>query len=166
MSNDFLQNNSFTLTIQKTPNVALNLTTCSIPSIGMSHTEIGTPFSWIKEPDTKVNFSELPITFKLRENLDGYLEIFNWMMGLGFPESFQQYADLKGANEPSRKNIFSDITITILTNKNNPNLRVTFLDAFPTFLSQVDFDTMVDDAVMSDIAASFEYQRFTIEALT
>lgn len=165
MANDFLQNNQFSLTFTKAPNLAINLQTCSIPGLGMSHTEIGTPFSFLKEPDTKINFSEFPVTFKLKENFDGYLEIFNWMLGLGFPESFTQYANLKGVGEPTRKNIFSDITLTVLTNKNNANLRVVFKDAFPTFLSQVDFDTQTEDATMIDVAASFEYHMFTIEEL-
>jgi hypothetical protein len=167
MANDFLQNSQFTLSFLKLPNVVLRLQTCSIPSLGMSHSEVGTPFSWIKEPDTKVTFSEFPITFKLDENFDGYLEVFNWMMGLSFPEDFSQYRDLKGDVPPQdRTNIFSDATLSVLTNANNPNIRVNFVGAFPTFLSQVDFETTNEDAMNIDIAASFEYQRFSIEKLS
>lgn len=166
MVNDFLQNSQFTMSFTKLPNVMLNLQTVSIPSIGLSHQEIGTPFSFIKEPNTKLQYSPLPVTFKLQENLDGYFDIFNWMVGLGFPESFDQYQTLQGDKPTDRTNLFSDAIISILTNKNNPNLRVKFVAAFPTFLSEVPFSTMETDAVMPDVAASFEYQRFTIEKLS
>lgn len=165
MVNDFLQDSQFTLSFDKLPNATLRLQNCSIPSLGLSHSEIGTPFSWLKEPDTKLNFSEFPITFKLDENFDGYLEVFNWMMGLSFPESFDQYAELKGPEQYGRTRIFSDATLTVLTNKNNPNLRVTFRDLFPTFLSQVDFQTTNEDVMNIDVAASFEYHLFKVEKL-
>lgn len=166
MVNDFLQNSQFTMTFTKLPNVMLYLQTVSIPSVGLSHEDVGTPFSWMKEPNTKLNYSPLPVTFKLQENLDGYLEILNWMIGIGFPESFDQYKALQGDDPKSRRNIFSDATISVLTNANIPNLRVNFVEAFPSFLSQVDFNTTENDATMIDIAAQFEYQRFTIEKIT
>ena len=163
MVNDFLQSTQFTLSFAKIPEATLRLQSVSIPSLGISHTEIGTPFSFLKEPDTKVNFSELPVTFKLDENFEGYLSVFNWMMGIGFPKEFPQYASLEAG---SHRSIFSDATLTVLTNSNLPNLRVSFRDAFPTFLSQVDFNTMATDAETLDIAASFEYHLFTVESIS
>lgn len=163
MANDFLQNSQFLLSFSKIPSVALNLQTVSVPSLGLSHSQIGTPFSFLKEPDTKVNFSELQVTFKLDENFSTYLEIFNWIMGMSFPEDFEQYANLE---QGSHKNIFSDATLTILTNSNIPNLRIEFRDLFPTFLSQVDLAVNDTDATTLDMAASFEYHLFKIHPLT
>lgn len=161
--NDFLQNTQFQLSFAKIPKTVLKLQSVSVPSLGLSHAEIGTPFSWLKEPDTKVNFSELQVTFKLDENFETYLEIFNWIMGISFPEEFTQHEDLADGDH---KNIFSDATLTVLTNSNIPNLRITFRDLFPTFLSQIDFEVTADDATTIDMAASFEYHLFKIEALT
>jgi hypothetical protein len=164
---DLLQQNQFTVTFNKISNTVITLQTAPIPSVAGSHTNVGTPFSWIKEPDTKGVYSPWNISFKLDENLDGYLDIFNWWQGLYFPHSHQEYRDLKGnVEESNRRNIFSDATVNILDNTNHLNVRVNFRDMFPTTISEVPFKTDVLDAVPIDVTATFEYQSFTLEKIT
>ena len=38
-------------------------------------------------PGDKMEFEDLNVRFLVDENLENYMEIQNWMRGLGFPES-------------------------------------------------------------------------------
>lgn len=165
MSNQFQTQNNFQLAFTRLPNVMINLQQCNIPSIQMTHSQVGTPFSFIKEPDTKINYGDFMVSFKLDENFDSYLEIFNWMKGLGFPKDFTQYSNLKGDAFNKRENIFSDATLTTLTNASNSNVRVEFQNMFPITLSEIDFSTMLTDANNIDVFASFAYDTFDIYKL-
>lgn len=164
---DLLQQNQFSVSFNKIANTTITLQTAPIPGVSGTHTNVGTPFSWLKEPDTKGVYSPWNITFKLDKNLDAYLDIFNWWQGLYFPHSYDQYTALKGdVEESNRRNLFSDATLNILDNFNHLNLRVNFRDVFPVSLSEVPFTTEVDDAKHIDVTASFEYRSFTIEKIT
>ena len=46
-------------------------------------------------PGDKMEFEDLNVRFLVDENLENYMEIQNWMRGLGFPESFQEIYDLQ-----------------------------------------------------------------------
>jgi hypothetical protein len=41
----------------------------------------------------------LLIKFLVDENLENYMEIQNWMRGLGFPESLQEIYDFQNSKE-------------------------------------------------------------------
>ena len=46
-------------------------------------------------PGDKMEFEDLSVRFLVDENLENYMEIQNWMRGLGFPESLQEIYDLQ-----------------------------------------------------------------------
>lgn len=163
---DLLQKNQFTLTFAKLPTVTLYCQKAPIPRVSLSYTKIGTPFAWIKEPDTKPEFGDWTIQFKLDKNVNAYIELFNWWNGLAFPQSHDEYVALKGSVERDRRELFSDATLTILDNVNHINMRVNFVDVFPTDISEVDFQTTVQDAQFLDVNATFGYQRFTLENIS
>lgn len=131
----------------------------------MTISQVGTPFSNMKEPDTKIMFEDLVCTFKLTENFDGYLEIYNWIKGLGFSQSFTEYSNLKGDTN-NRSNIFTDVILTIYDNSSNPNIEVHLYNAFPYSLSSVNLDTTVNDATFNTIEARFAYDYHNISKIS
>jgi hypothetical protein len=44
----------------------------------------------IELPGDKLIFGDLTLRFLVDEDLENYLEIQNWMRGLGYPESLQE----------------------------------------------------------------------------
>ena len=49
------------------------------------------------DPDTssiKLTYAPLDIRFRVDEDMSNYLEIYNWMTGLGTPEDIKQYKSL------------------------------------------------------------------------
>jgi hypothetical protein len=65
----------------------------------------------------------------------------------------------KRINDP----LYSDFTLTILSNLNNPLVRVHFTDAFPISLTDVNFDTKISSETIITATAIFNYDYFTFE---
>ena len=83
-------------------------------------------------PGDHPEFGTLQITFKVDEDLANYLEIWNWLIKLGFPESFEQYAQLGNLNTGVGNGPVSDATLSILNSSMSTNLQVDFINLFPT----------------------------------
>ena len=62
----------------------------------------------------------------------------------------------------SDRNMTSDSTLTILSNKNNPIVEVRFRDMFPTSLSALNYDQSATDVDYMKANATFEYQLYEI----
>ena len=59
--------------------------------------------------------------------------------------------------------LMSDATLTILTNKNNPTLRVNFKNCFPTSLSGLDYTTQNTDTEQLTATVTFKYDIYEFE---
>ena len=77
----------------------------------------------IDRPGDKIQFGDLTIRFLVDEDLSNFMEIQNWIRGLGFPEKLSQFSDLeKEAVMPSNfenreSDIFSDGTLLDSSNR-------------------------------------------------
>jgi hypothetical protein len=106
-------------------------------------------------------FGELSVEFKVNESLDNYLEIFNWMIGLGYPSDFRQYDKLKN-NQDLDKGISSDIKVLLLDSSKASTVSVEFTDAFPIQLSPMRFDATLTNMQYVTATATFRYLKHEI----
>jgi hypothetical protein len=96
-------------------------------------------------PGDIIQFGDLSLRFLVDEDLQNYMEIQNWIRGLGFPERLSQFSDLEesglvqGNYLKDRQNIYSDGTLQVLTSSQIPNFQITFKDLFPYSLSTMTF---------------------------
>ena len=97
--------------------------------------------------------------------MKNYLEVFNWIMGLGFPDRYEQYAALKRKGKGTGDGIYSDASLTILTSAMNPNMEFTFRNVFPYSLTDVDFTTSIADVEYLEATVGFRYELFTVSTL-
>jgi hypothetical protein len=93
--------------------------------------------------------------------MSNFIEIFNWIVGLGFPETFDQYERLKN----SKDSLLTDISIVIMNSHKNPNIEVQFKDCFPTGISDVNLDTTQTDVVYPQATVSFSFVNYTIRKI-
>lgn len=141
-----------------------------IPGLSLPIMEQPTPFLDIPRPAQKLDWEPLTLTFKVDEDFANYLEIFNWIIGMGFPDNFDQYKKLVGPTGrqtpvPGYDGVFSDGTLTVLDSDNNPNIEVKFIEMFPTSLSRLDLNNTVNDTERVDCTVTFQYQRFFIDRI-
>ena len=111
-----------------------------------------------------MTYGDFTLRFLVDENMENYISVYNWLNGLGFPDSAKQYEDLttdKGGIRDS-KQAFSDGTLRIL----NSNLReiaaVKFKDLFPISLTSLDFDATTSDVEYFTAEATFKYTIYEL----
>ena len=142
---------SFETNFLRMPNINYFCQRVKIPGISLANTIQSTPFANIPVEGDVLEFEDLNITFIVDEDLKNYLELYNWLIALGFPERYAQYDNEAG------KAIKSDCNIIIHTNKSNPNYSIVFKDVFPVSLGVVNFDTNNTDLEPVVVDATFKY---------
>lgn len=157
----------FRFTVKKLPNVNFFLQDANLPSLNIPWTKHPTPFVELPLSGDHIKYDPLTIKFKVDEDMQNYIELHQWMRGLGFPEDFSEHKALvdAGAVVGSGEGIFSDSSLMILTNLKNPNIELIFKDAFPISLSEVKFQTTDKDVIHLNCEAQFKYSYFDIFVL-
>lgn len=171
---NLLQASKFQLVFDRLPDMSFFCQTASIPGIHLPENIRSTPFVDMKQAGDKIIFDTLEISFLVNENLSPWKEVFAWIQGLGFPETFDQYnnlANLRPSNAigniiPSDLSPpqYSDGNLTIYSNKNNPLVTVSFKDLFPTALSSIDLDVRSSAGEqVTTASASFLYSYYDLK---
>lgn len=154
----------FRLVLEKIPNVTYFCQAASLPGLSMGQATLVNPFRDIPIAGDKVQFNELRVRFIIDEELRNWTEIYDWIVGLTYPESTEQYAELKktGDGYGPFSGLYSDANLFILSSHKNVQYNVTFTNAFPTTLTDIDMDSSLGDidAVTADV--SFLYTTYNI----
>ena len=153
----------FRLVMDRLPTVTYFSQGVVLPGISLGAATIPTPLIDYPLPGEKLTFSPFNVTFKVDEDMKNFLELYNWLVGLGSPESFNQYKRFKNANID--ENNLSDATLIILSSKYNPNLRVKFRSMFPESISELQFNTNAGDIDYLEATATFRYKDYVIESV-
>ena len=162
----------FKLILTKTPKVDFLCQSANIPGINMGTAVQPTYLKDIPVPGDKVLYDDLNIRFLVDEKMENYLALYNWITGLGYPESLEQFAQLEKTDFRTQPNIpadtdkryfeFSDATLQILSSNYKPSIHVNFVDAFPVSLSTLEFDASIADYNYFTAQATFKYTIFNI----
>ena len=170
-NNNFLSPLGFRFIVKKLPLVNFFCQSASLPSVSLTETEIPNPLIRIPLAGTKLTYAPLDIRFRVDEDMKNYLEIYNWLLGLGTPEDSSQYATLNTASNArptagdAMKGVFSDGSIVIMTSSQNPNLRISFVDLYPINLSPLQFDVTGSDVAYLEADCTLNYRQFTVESV-
>jgi hypothetical protein len=126
----------------------------------------------IPVPGDKITYSDFTLRFFVDENLTNYLQVHNWIRALGYPESIQEFIDLK-AKDPYNPDItaknplneYSDASLFIYNSSFNQIARIDFKDVFPVSLSTVNFDATAQDINYVTAEVTFKYAIYNIVVL-
>lgn len=163
-SYDFTNGALFRMTFSnRVPNVVYESYSITLPGITLGEVIQPTPLLDLRLPGDKISFEPLIFNFLVQENLANYIEIYNWMIGLGKPNSTDQRKSF--VNSSMNRNIYDDGQLTILTNKNNPIARIKFVNCWPTNLSPLTYDASITDATPLTADCTFNYHYYEFETL-
>ena len=181
---DYASPTQFRFMINQLPKVQFFTTAANIPGLSLSSLEMQTPYKEIPIVGDRLTYESLTVSFIVDEYLENYTELHNWLIGIGFPENRQQFTDFRsnksntsvagaGGNNDigvvgkttADKSMYSDATLTILSNKNNPLLEVRFSDMFPVSLSGLDYNQNVTDVEYLTASIEFRYKIYEIVPL-
>ena len=147
----------FRFNIEYLPKTNWFLTSVNLPGISLGEVIQPTPLMPTQVPGNDLTWEPLNITFLVDENLNNWRELYDWLIGIGFPNEYSEYKEQK-ANQ-----IYSDATLTILNSNMNSNYIVQFKDLFPTSISEVSFDSASSDIEGIKATATFRYLTYTYE---
>jgi len=163
---NFLSPLNFRFQVKKAPHVNFFIQKVNIPEIRIRNTAANNPFVQIPYSGEHIDYGALDIVFKVDEDLQNYLELHNWLLGLGKPENFEQYKNLEDKPSYTGDGLVSDISVMILSSTKLPNYEVTYVDAFPVSLSGLSFNTNDTDVNYLEATASFKYTYYNINKTT
>lgn len=153
LDNNLLSPLGFAFRMKRAPNVEFQVQQVSVPGMNLGAIQSPTPFVRITDPGN-ITYDDLQITFLVGENLDSYLEIFNWIEQLGRPDNLNQYSYEK-----------TDASLMVLNSAKRAVFDIQFTDIFPTSLSGLDFDSTIADVQYISATATFSFDRFYYNTL-
>ena len=174
-NNNFLSPLGFRFIVKKLPLVNFYCQSASLPSVSLQETETPNPLVRIPLAGTKLTYAPLDIRFRVDEDMKNYLEIYNWMTGLGTPVDIKQYKALNETGNRSTagtgkmgnvmQGVFSDATLVVLTSAQNANIRISFVDSYPINISPLQFDVTGSDVAYIEADCTLNYRSFTVESV-
>ncbi len=161
----FLSPLGFNFGIKKLPNTNYFVQSVNVPSVQATDVVMPTPFTNIPTIGDRLNYSEFQLSFKVDEDMTNYIELYDWLLQLHFPEDFAQAKNIY----QKQNNVdfladgpYSDATLTILNSAMNPNKEVIFEDCYPIALSDLQFSTTAASVDYIECQATFRYRMFRI----
>ena len=182
---DYASPTQFRFGIHQLPKVEFFSTAATIPAIALSDVIVPTAFKSIPMMGDQLTYDNLSISFIVDEYLENYLSIHEWMTAIGFPKNRTQFSQFKSntSNTPSTASsssndigdvqkptsvnaLFSDATLTILSNKNNPIVNVFFKDLYPIAMTGLSYNQGATDVEYLTAEITFAYQLYEIETIS
>ena len=169
---NFLSPTGFKFVLNRAPKVSFFGNEANIPELNLGVAEQPTYLKDIPLPGDKVTFGDFNFRFLVDENLDNYIEIYNWIRALGYPESVEEIKDWQKKDfdiaqpDKSTESFYSDATLEILTSTQNPNFKIKFQDMWPTNLSTLEFDATDEDISYLTADVTFKYTLYNITDLS
>ena len=179
---DYSSPTQFRFMINQLPKVQFFTTAANIPDLSLGEAVIPTPYKDIPIMGDKITFGNLDVSFIVDEYLENYVSIHNWIIGIGFPKNRKQFSSFRSdtSNNPTSaktvstdrvgnatpdRGMYSDATLTILSNKNNPIVEVRYSDMFPVSLSGLSYSQDATDVTYQTAEISFRYKLYEIVTL-
>ena len=161
---NFLAPVGFKFTLAKYPKVDFFSNSARIPEISLGTAVQSSYLKDIDIPGEKLTYGDLTIRFLVDENMQKYMAMHNWLKGIGFPETPQQFADqttnIDGVRDPLE--VFSDGSLHILNSNFQDVAIVKFNDLFPIGLTSLEFDATETDINYFTAEATMRYTVYNI----
>tara|TARA_B100000287_G_scaffold337445_1_gene323261 strand:- start:103 stop:666 length:564 start_codon:yes stop_codon:yes gene_type:complete len=165
---NFLAPTGFRLVLNRAPKVAFFANAANIPGITLGEATQPTYLKDIPTPGDKIVFDDLNIRFLVDEDLKNYMELQDWIRGLGYPETLKEIYDLQDeerdvvVKDAQAMDIYSDGTLTVLGSNQLPIFKVLFRDLWPYSLTTLQFDATETDINFFTAEVGFKYTIYNI----
>ena len=161
---NFLAPVGFKFTLAKYPKVDFFSNSARIPELSLGTAIQPSYLKDIDVPGEKLTYGDLTIRFLVDENMENYMAVHNWLKGIGFPETPQQFKDQITDTDGriDEKLVFSDGSLHILNSNFQDVAIVKFQDLFPVGLTSLEFDATETDINYFTAEVSMRYTVYNI----
>ena len=165
---NFLAPVGFKFTLAKFPKVDFFSNSARIPELNLELTRQPSYLKNIDVPGERLTYGDFTLRFLVDENMENYQSIYDWLTGLGFPETTKEFAEIikdkDGQRDP--KEAFCDGTLRILNSNYRDVAKVKFNDLFPISLTSLEFDATNTDVQFFTAEATFKYTLYKLVSNT
>lgn len=165
---NYLSPAGFKFILGHAPKVDFTCNTANIPQINLGVAIQPNYMKMLDVPGDMMTYDDLTLTFLVNENLENYLEIHNWMRGLGFPENINEFQEFRDQHtSPNKKSTLSfpelsEGKLLVLNSNYRTQFEVRFSGLFPFSLSTLQFDCRDRDYSYFTASVTFKYTIFNI----
>lgn len=155
-----LSPNGFMFNITKLPSLSFFCQQVNIPGITLGAPEFGNPFNVQPIPGETLTYDQLTVQFLVDSQMSNYKAIYNWIIALGFPQSYQQYITFTAQDTLNYSELaknYSDATLSILAGNNQTAQTIQFFDMFPITIDSLTFASTNTDVQYLVGNATFRY---------
>lgn len=146
--NPLAVSDGFRMVFHKAPNVSYFCQNFVMPAVTAQEVLVARPQIDAYFPADKLQFDPLTVTMLVAENMENYLEVYDWLnRAVKTTESADKY---------------DDISVYILSSKNNSNAKVTFYNSFPTNIGSISFNVQDSDISYAQVDVTFRYTHFEL----
>lgn len=139
--------NLYKIEVPSAPHFNYFIQSCELPAISMAAIDVTNRHHQAFVAGNKVEYSPLSCTFLLDEDFENYVFLHNWL------RSF--------IDERPWQDIVKDTKLTILTANKIPLLEFNFVQAFPTQIGSLSFNSTTSENNQITYSCEFAYQHFT-----
>ena len=165
---NFLSGVAFKFSLTKFPKVDFFSNSARIPELSLELAQQSSYLKNIDVPGERLTYGDFTLRFLVDENMENYKSVYDWLTGLGFPETTKEFADIikdsDGQTDP--KEAFCDGTLRILNSNYREVAKVKFNDLFPVSLTSLDFDATNTDVQFFTAEATFKYTLYKLSTNT
>jgi len=161
---NFLSPVGFKFTLSKEPKVSFFSNSARIPEINLGTVIQANYLKDIDTPGDKLQYGDFSLRFLVDENMENYMKIHNWLTGLGYPETTEQYKKATTDEDGLRDldYVFSDGSLHILNSNYNTTAIVKFSQLFPINLTSLEFQSDATDIQYFTAEVVFKYTVYNI----
>ena len=161
---NYLSGIGFKFNLAKYPKVDFFSNSARIPELTLA---VATQPSYLKDidlPGEKLTYGDFTLRFLVDEDMENYMSVYQWLYGLGFPESTKEFGELTTDKDGRRemREQYCDGTLRILNSNLREIAKVKFKDLFPVSLTSLDFDATNTDIQYLTAEASFKYTIYEL----
>lgn len=149
---NFLQPTKYILTFSDVPDTVYFCQKVTVPGLSIGSVTQSTPNLEFFLPGTKITFDDFEIEFLVNEDMASWLSLYNWMKNIT-------------TDIVKTKRSEGEAVLSILSNQNNPKLRILFKNIFPYTLGGFEMNTTLSAEDHMVATATFKYSYFTVEKL-
>ena len=177
---DYASPTQFRFVINQLPKVEFNTISANIPGINLGEAMFPTPYKEIPLMGDTLTYDNLELNFIVDEYLENWMSVHDWLTAIGFPKDREQFSQFRSQDSATpiptagntktdigtttaataARSMFSDMTLSVLSNKNNAILECRFYDAFPVSLSGINYTQIATDIENIVATVNFRYKLY------
>ena len=129
---------------QEFSNLEYFCTHATVPGISLTPVNMPWRGNQNRISGDRIEYPAFTMKFMVSENMENYIEIFNWMKLNSVEATFKK----------------CDVILHIMSSHNNTTKRIRYVDAFPTSLGELELHTQNTDVEYVTLDAQLEYTYF------